>query len=76
MGKSVSKSENQGENLITVIQNQVSHGQDHEQQTAILWLILSIVLVQLMLTLHAAYKKRERRNAIKAARSVANINAV
>lgn len=76
MGKPNSKNENNSDNLITVVQNQENHSQDHEQQTLILWLILVAVLFQLAFTLYAAYTKRERKNALRAARSIAAIDAV
>lgn len=77
MGKTQSKnSENVGDAQVTVIQTQEQHSIDHEAQQLLLWLILVAVLIQLAIKLYETYKQRERKIALKAARSVAAMNEV
>lgn len=78
MGKTQSKQYNEnGEvKLTTIVQNQQTHSEDHEEHTLMLWLILAAVLIQLTITLYTLYKRRERKVAIKAAKSVAALDIV
>lgn len=76
MGKPQSKVIENGDAQVTVIQNQEIHSIEHGQQFIILWVILVAVLMQLAFTLHGAYKKLEKRNALKAARSIAALDTV
>lgn len=75
MGKSQSKNVNQnGDPQITVIQTQEQHTDDHQQQELLLWIILATVLVHLAITLYKTLKKREKKIALNAARSIAALN--
>lgn len=76
MGKTQSKSANNGDAQVTVIQNQELHSEEHEQQSLMLWLILVVVIMQLVIKLYQMYKNREKKIALKAARSIAAINVV
>lgn len=77
MGKNQSKSTNNaGDPQVTVINTQEQHTADHEQQSLLLWLILIVVILQLVIKLYETYKKREKRIAMKAARSIASLNVV
>lgn len=76
MGKTQSKNENGDVQLTTIVQNQENHSEDHNTQIIISWLILAAVLMQLIITLYTLYKRRERKVAIKAAKSVAALDMV
>lgn len=77
MGKHQSKNINQnGDPQVTVIQNQEQHSVEHEFHNLLLWLILMTVLAQLVITLYGEYKKREKKVALNAARSIAALNVV
>lgn len=77
MGKTQStqqSNENGDVKLTTIIENQQGHGDEHELQTLLLWLILVTVVLHLGIILYAAFKNREKKIALKAAKSIAALN--
>lgn len=77
MGKTQSKQNNENGDLqlTAIVQNQEDHTDEHGVQTLLLWVILFVVLVQLIITVYGAYKKREEKIALNAAKSIAALNA-
>ena len=77
MGKTQSKAISQsGDPQVTVIQNQEVHTQMHEDHEIKLWIILALLCILVLFKIQSVYKKRERKTAIKAARSVAALSDV
>lgn len=75
MGKPQSKNVNQnGDPQDTVIQTQEEHSDDHRLQELLLWCILVTVVLQLAITLYKQLKKREKKIALNAARSIAALD--
>lgn len=75
MGKSNSKSAvtHNGDPQIRIVNNQELHGEILEQHETILYVILGIVSLQLIIMLYTLQKKRERKLALKLAKSLENI---
>lgn len=77
MGKTVSKKvDNAGDAHVTVVQTQQQHSEEHEAQQFLLYVILVAVIIQLAIKLYETYKQRERKVALKAARSGATVSEV
>lgn len=77
MGKSNSKNSVNSENPQVQILNQLeSHEELHIQHDLKLTIILVIVAVQISITLYRLYKEHAKTQALKAAKSLADIDKV
>lgn len=78
MGKTSSKSEvaHNADPQIRIFNQQQQHGEQLEQHTTLIYIILICVVVQLGLTLYALLRKREQRRAVKRVKSLAALSEV
>lgn len=78
MGKTSSKSAvtHNADPQIRIINNQELHSEQLGQHEQILYIILSIVVMQFLITLYQLQKRRERRLALKLAKSIENVAEV
>lgn len=75
MGTTESKSEDfTGDAQVQVVNRLDAHTDEHEAHEFLLCAILTVVCVKLAITLYQLYVKREKRNALRAARAVAPLN--
>lgn len=65
---------NNGDHQTQVINHLESHTEILDQTEIKLWLILIVVCAQLLLLVYKMHKKQSRRQALKAAKSVAAVN--
>lgn len=72
MGKSNSKSTvNHNEDpQIRIINNQEIHSETLEKHEFLIYIILAVVIIHLLLTLYTLLKRRERKRALRIARSM------
>lgn len=78
MGNSKSKSDvvHNADPQIRIVNNQNYHSELLEQHELLLFYIAAVVTIQLMLTLYAMLKRRERKRAFKLAKSIENLAEV
>lgn len=78
MGKPQSKSQvtHNSDPQIRVINTQEYHGEILDKHECLLYIILVVVLAQLLLSLYILLVKRERKRAIKFAKSVEKLTEV
>lgn len=75
MGKPQSKAQSTGDPQIAIINVLEQHSIYHEQQTLLLWVLLGIVAVLILLAVCRKWIRWHRAEALRAARSVMNMNA-
>lgn len=74
MGHTESKTaDNSGDANVQIVNRLDAHTDAFETHQFILWVILALVALQLTITLYQLYVKREKRNALKAAHTVAQL---
>lgn len=75
MGKSSSKSAvtHNADPQIRIINTQEHHSEQLEHHEFIIYVILGVVVLQLLITLYTLQKKRERKLALKLAKSLENV---
>lgn len=77
MGKSSSKSvKNTGDPQVVVLNQLEAHAEMHESHEFKLTLILIIVALQMVIQAYILWKKQSRRQAMKAAKSVVELQRV
>ena len=77
MGKTQSRSaQNTGDAQVNVINTLEAHSGAHVGHELKLWLILSLVVLQTILTSYKYYTKSANKRAMKAARSIAGIHNI
>lgn len=75
MGKTYSKSVSNAGDPQVFVENKLNiHEEYHQEHELKLMIILCLVAAQLMITLYQIYKRHSRAQAIKLARSEANIS--
>lgn len=75
MGKTSSKSQvtHNADPQVRIINNQEYHNEQLENHEFLLYLILATVVIQLIITLYNMLKRRERKRALRIAKSLDNI---
>lgn len=76
MGKTASKSSNEGDANVQITNMLENHEAYHEDHQFKLWLILVMVSLHTVIAVYKMMKKYHRKNAIKAAKSVADLQRV
>lgn len=78
MGKTHSKSEtvHNADPQIRITNTQEYHTEVLDRHEFMMWCILSVVVVQLLITLYVLNKKREHKRALKFAKSLNDLNNV
>lgn len=76
MGKGASKSSNEGDANVQITNLLENHQQFHEENALKLWLILVMVGIQTVIMVYNIIKKNTRKNALKAAKSIAVLEKV
>lgn len=71
MGKNGSKIKNTGDSTV-----EVNNKTFHEEHAFKLWLILVLVSIQVIFLVYNQIKKMKKRNAMKAAKSIANLQVL
>lgn len=74
--KSSPSAEIKGDKDTVIINNQEVHSEHHEQHELKLWLILSLVSIQVMYLGYKLLQKRIKRKTLKTAKSFPQLNAV
>ncbi|KXJ80154.1 hypothetical protein RP20_CCG026491 [Aedes albopictus] len=72
--KSSPKVDTSGSNDTTIINTQDFHTEQHESHSTLLWIVLTITGLQLLITIFKIVEKRIRRDALRKAKSIANID--
>lgn len=76
MGKPNSKiAQNTGDPQVNILNHLELHEEFHQAHELKLTIILCVVIIQLVLTMYKMYRKYNRVQTLKIARSVANLNA-
>lgn len=73
MGKGGSKIKTTGDSTVEVNNVLEQHQTYHEEHEFKLWLILVLVTVQVVFLVYKQIKKNNKKNAMKAAKSIANL---